>query len=37
MNINGIDASRIILSPYGNVNAKKQGQSGVSVRFRERR
>lgn len=37
MNTNGIDASRIILSPYGNVNTKKQGQSGVSVRFRERR
>ena len=37
MNRNGIDASRIILSPYGNVNAKKQGISGVSVRFREKR
>ena len=36
MNYNGIDASRIILSPYGNVNTKKQGTPGVSVRFREK-
>ena len=36
MNHNGIDDSRIILSPYGNVNTKQQGQPGVSVRFREK-
>ncbi|MBO4587068.1 MAG: PD40 domain-containing protein [Bacteroidales bacterium] len=35
MNIQGIDNSRIIISAYGNVNAKRQGKSGVSVRFRE--
>ena len=35
MNLNGIDASRIILSPFGNVNAGKQGHTGVSIRFRE--
>ena len=35
MNINGIENFRIILSPYGNVNAKKQGRQGVSVRFRD--
>ena len=31
----GIDASRVIISAYGNVNVKKKGKSGVSVRFRE--
>ena len=35
MNYNGIDSSRIIISPYGNVNVKRQGRSGVSARFRE--
>ena len=35
LNHNGIDDSRIILSPYGNVNTKQQTQPGVSVRFRE--
>ena len=36
MNHNGIDDSRIILSPYGNVNTKRQGRPGVSIRFREK-
>ncbi len=31
----GIDNSRVIISAYGNVNVKKNGKSGVSVRFRE--
>lgn len=31
----GIDSTRIIVSAYGNSNVKKQGMSGVSVRFRE--
>ena len=35
MNEQGIDNSRIIISAYGNVNVKKHGASGVSVRFRE--
>ena len=35
MNEQGIDNSRIIISAYGNVNVKKHGNSGVSVRFRE--
>lgn len=35
MNEHGIDNSRIIISAYGNVNVKRQGKSGVSVRFRE--
>lgn len=35
MNYNGIDTTRILLSPYGNVNVKRQGHSGVSVRLRE--
>ena len=35
MNNQGIDNSRIMISAYGNVNVKKQGSSGVSVRFRE--
>lgn len=35
MNEQGIDNSRIIISAYGNVNVKKHGVSGVSVRFRE--
>lgn len=35
MNYQGIDNSRIIISAYGNVNVKRQGKSGVSVRFRE--
>ncbi|MBP5547052.1 MAG: hypothetical protein J6X59_07260 [Bacteroidales bacterium] len=37
LTLNGIDASRVIVSPYGNVNTKKQGRPGVSVRFRETR
>ncbi len=35
MNEQGIDNSRIIISAYGNINVKKHGNSGVSVRFRE--
>lgn len=35
MNRNDIEDSRIILSPYGNVNTKKQEAPGVSVRIRE--
>ncbi|MGX8712227.1 MAG: hypothetical protein ACSW8I_00900 [bacterium] len=31
----GIDNSRVIISAYGNVNVKRKGASGVSVRFRE--
>ena len=31
----GIDASHIIISAYGNVNVKKRGKSGVAVHFRE--
>jgi hypothetical protein len=36
MNHNGIEDARIIVSPYGNVNAKKGEGMGVSVRFREK-
>ena len=36
MSLQGLDESRIAISPYGNVNVKKQGKSGVSVRFREK-
>ena len=32
----GVDASRITISAYGNVNTKNGGTSGVAVRFRER-
>ncbi|MBQ9417101.1 MAG: OmpA family protein [Bacteroidales bacterium] len=32
----GIDEARISISAYGNVNAKKDGHSGVSIRFREK-
>ena len=32
----GIDESRVSISAYGNVNAKKDGRSGVTVRFREK-
>lgn len=35
LNNKGVDNSRIIISAYGNVNVKKQSDSGVSVRFRE--
>lgn len=31
----GVDANRISISAYGNVNVKKSKQSAVSVRFRE--
>lgn len=31
----GIASSRVILSPYGNVNVGRNGQSTVTVRFRE--
>lgn len=34
--LGGIDESRISISAYGNVNAKKDGHSGISIRFRER-
>lgn len=36
MNHNGVEDARIIVSPYGNVNAKKGEGMGVSVRFREK-
>ena len=36
MNQQGIDDAHIIISPYGNVNVKRQGKSGVSVRLREK-
>jgi len=36
MNYNGIDDSRILVSPYGNVNVKKGERMGVAVRFREK-
>lgn len=36
MNYNGIDDSRILVSPYGNVNVKKGERTGVAVRFREK-
>lgn len=35
MSEQGIDNNRIVISAYGNVNVKKHGVSGVSVRFRE--
>ncbi len=35
LNYQGIDSSRIIISAYGNVNVKRQGHSGVGVKFRE--
>ena len=35
LNNQGVDNTRIIVSAYGNANVKKQGKSGVSIRFRE--
>lgn len=35
MALNGIDASRVIISAYGNVNLKRNAPSSVAVRFRE--
>lgn len=32
----GIDPANVIISAYGNVNTKRQGASGVSVRFRDK-
>ena len=37
MNIHGIDNSRIIISAYGNVKIGRRGDSGLSVRFREKK
>ncbi len=31
----GVDENRVIISAYGNVNVKRQGSSGVAVRFRQ--
>lgn len=36
LNLSGVDISRITISPYGNVNTKKQGRPGISVKFREK-